>query len=303
MPIKVQNDLPVKEILEEENIFVMDEERSVHQDIRALEILILNLMPKKEETELQLLRCLSNTPMQVNVTLGMVGSHESKNTSSAHLNKFYEQFDELKKNKYDGMIITGAPVELLEFEEVDYWNEICRVFEWTKTNVTSTLHLCWGAQAALYYHYGIKKYSLPEKLSGLFWHTTHHKKCELVRGFDDSFLVPHSRHTDVDITEVEQIKDMTVLAKSKEAGLLLSISENGKKIFMMGHPEYDRLTLDEEFKRDTAKGLGNVKMPVNYYPDNDPKKQPLLTWRAISNAFYSNWINYYIYQTTPYILV
>lgn len=302
MPIRVQNDLPVKEILEHENIFVMDEERSVHQDIRPLEILILNLMPKKEETELQLLRCLSNTPMQLNITLGMVGSHESKNTSSAHLNKFYEEFDELKENKYDGMIITGAPVELLEFEEVDYWQEICRVFEWTKTNVTSTLHLCWGAQAALYYHYGIKKRILSKKLSGLFRHKTYHKKYELVRGFDDYFLVPHSRHTDVSLEEVKQIKDMIILAASDEAGLLLSMSENGKKIFMMGHPEYDRLTLDEEFRRDLAKGLDNVNMPVNYYPNNDIKNQPLLTWRAISNAFYSNWINYYIYQTTPYIL-
>lgn len=302
MPIRVQNDLPVKEILERENIFVMDEERSVHQDIRPLEILILNLMPKKEETELQLLRCLSNTPMQLNITLGMVGSHESKNTSSAHLNKFYEEFDAIKGNKYDGMIITGAPVELLEFEEVDYWQEICRVFEWTKTNVTSTLHLCWGAQAALYYHYGIKKRILSEKLSGLFRHKTYHKKCELVRGFDDFFLIPHSRHTDVSLEEVKKIENMTVLAASDEAGLLLSMSENGKKIFMMGHPEYDRLTLDEEFRRDLAKGLENVNMPVNYYPKNDFNNQPLLTWRAVSNAFYSNWINYYIYQTTPYIL-
>lgn len=302
MPIKVQNDLPVKEVLESENIFVMDEERSVHQDIRPLEILILNLMPKKEDTELQLLRCLSNTPMQVNITLCMVGSHESKNTSSTHLNKFYEPFDSIKRNKYDGMIITGAPIELLEFEEVDYWEEICRVFEWTNSNVTSTLHLCWGAQAALYYHYGIQKTVLPKKLSGLYWHHTYHKKCELVRGFDDCFLVPHSRHTDVSLWEVEQVENMTVLASSEEAGLLLSMCENGKKIFMMGHPEYDRFTLDEEFKRDTEKGLDSIDIPINYYPGNNPANPPLLTWRATSNAFYSNWINYYIYQTTPYIL-
>lgn len=302
MPIKVQNNLPVKEILESENIFVMDEDRSIHQDIRPLEILILNLMPKKEETELQLLRCLSNTPMQVNITLCMVGSHESKNTPSAHLCRFYEMFDDVKPNKYDGMIITGAPVELLEYEDVDYYNEICRVFDWTKTNVTSTLHLCWGAQAALYYHFGIEKYTLPQKLSGIYWHRTYHKKCELVRGFDDVFMAPHSRHTQVDIDKIKKIKGMEILASSDEAGLLLSIYENGKMIFMMGHPEYDRMTLDEEYKRDIEKGLDNVQMPVNYYPDNDFTKQPYLTWRAISNAFYSNWINYYIYQTTPYIL-
>ena len=299
MPIKIQGDLPVKEILEKENIFVMDESRASHQDIRPIQILILNLMPLKEETELQLLRSLSNTPLQVDVTFMAVESHQAKNTSANHLNKFYQTFPELKDNKYDGMIITGAPVEQMEFEEVDYWNELAEIMDWTNDHVTSTIYLCWAAQAGLYHHYGLKKRKLDKKMFGLFWHKVLNRKIPLVRGFDDMFLAPHSRHTEVPIEDIRACKDITILAESEEAGLFLAMAEGGRKIFVMGHPEYDRVTLDKEYKRDKDKGL-DIKMPVNYYPNDDDTQKPRLQWRSHGNILYSNWLNYYVYQTTPF---
>lgn len=301
MPIKIQSDLPVKEILEHENIFVMDETRALQQDIRPIQILILNLMPLKEETELQLLRSLSNTPLQIDVTFMAVSSHESKNTSRSHLNKFYLEFSQVKDKKYDGMIITGAPVEQMEFEEVDYWNELVEIMEWTKSHVHSTIHLCWGAQAALYYHYGLKKVPLSEKRFGLFWHKVQNRKIPLVRGFDDIFLAPHSRHTDVPPQDIHNCEALTVLAESDEAGVFLCMAMDGRQIFLMGHPEYDRVTLDGEYKRDKGKGL-DIQIPKNYYPDDNPENMPLLMWRAHANNLYTNWLNYYVYQTTPYDL-
>lgn len=301
MPIKIQSDLPVKEILEHENIFVMDETRALQQDIRPIQILILNLMPLKEETELQLLRSLSNTPLQIDVTFMAVSSHESKNTSRSHLNKFYLEFSQVKDKKYDGMIITGAPVEQMEFEEVDYWEELVEIMEWTKSHVHSTIHLCWGAQAALYYHYGLKKVPLPEKRFGLFWHKVQNRKIPLVRGFDDIFLAPHSRHTDVPPQNIHNCEALTVLAESDEAGVFLCMAMDGRQIFLMGHPEYDRVTLDGEYKRDKGKGL-DIQIPKNYYPDDNPENMPLLMWRAHANNLYTNWLNYYVYQTTPYDL-
>ena len=301
MPIRVQNDLPVKEILEHENIFVMDEYRASHQDIRPIRIGLLNLMPLKEDTELQILRSLSNTPLQVDVVFVRVDSHASKNTSTSHLNKFYESFRNIHHQKFDGFIITGAPVEQMEFEDVDYWKELEEIMEWTKTNVTSTLHLCWGAQAGMYYHFGINKKLLPEKKFGLFWHQVRNRKIPLVRGFDDVFLAPHSRHTEVPLDEIEADPRITILADSKEAGVFLCMAEDGRQIFVMGHPEYDRITLDTEYKRDLSKGL-DIHMPCNYYPNNDPDQKPLLTWRATANNLYTNWLNYYVYQVTPYDL-
>lgn len=301
MPIKIQGDLPVKEILEKENIFVMDETRAVHQDIRPIQILILNLMPLKEETELQLLRSLSNTPLQVDVTFMAVQSHVSKNTAKSHLNKFYQGFDELKNGKFDGMIITGAPVEQMEFEEVDYWDELTEIMEWTKTNVTSTIYLCWGAQAGLYYHYGLKKRMLDHKMFGLFWHKVSNRKIPLVRGFDDMFLAPHSRHTEVPMEDIRNCEELTILAESDEAGLFLAMAQEGRQIFVMGHPEYDRVTLDGEYKRDLGKGL-EIQLPENYYQNNDSEQKPLLMWRAHANNLYTNWLNYYVYQCTPYDL-
>ena len=280
MPIKIQGDLPVKEILEKENIFVMDENRAIHQDIRPIQILILNLMPLKEETELQLLRSLSNTPLQVDVSFMTVESHQSKNTSISHLNKFYQTFSELKNQKFDGMIITGAPVEQMEFEEVDYWDEIVEIMDWTDTHVTSTIYLCWAAQAGLYHHYGLQKRPLDHKMFGLFWHRVLNRKIPLVRGFDDVFLAPHSRHTEVPIEDIHACR----------------------KIFVMGHPEYDRVTLDGEYKRDMGKGLP-IDIPKNYYRDDDPENKPLLMWRAHANNLYTNWLNYYVYQSTPYDLM
>ena len=302
MPIRVQNDLPVKEILEQENIFVMDEHRAVHQDIRPIRIGLLNLMPLKEDTELQILRSLSNTPLQVDVVFVNVSSHVSKNTSTSHLNKFYLPFTDIKDQKFDGFIITGAPVEQIPFEEVDYWEELTEIMEWTKTHVTSTLHLCWGAQAALYYHYGINKEPLEEKLFGVFWHKVLNRKIPLVRGFDDVFLAPHSRHTDVPVEKLRADDRITILAESEKAGVFLSMAEEGRQIFVMGHPEYDRITLDGEYKRDLSKGLP-IKMPENYYPDNDPENKPLQTWRAHGNNLYTNWLNYYVYQVTPYDMI
>ena len=301
MPIKTQGDLPVKEILERENIFVMDEKRAMHQDIRPIHILILNLMPLKEETELQLLRSLSNTPLQVDVTFMAVESHEAKNTSLSHLNKFYETFTDIKKSKFDGMIITGAPVEQMPFEEVDYWNELTEIMDWTEKHVTSTIFLCWAAQASLYHFYGLEKKPLDKKMFGLFQHRVLNRKIPLVRGFDDVFLAPHSRHTEVPIADIHACKDLTVLAESEEAGLFLAMAEGGRKIFVMGHPEYDRVTLDGEYKRDLGKGM-DIQMPKNYYENNDCKNKPLLLWRAHANNLYTNWLNYYVYQSTPYDL-
>ncbi len=299
MPLRTQNDLPVRSILEKENIFVMDENRAMHQDIRPLEIGILNLMPLKEDTELQILRILSNTPLQVDITFLSTASHESKNTSKSHLNQFYETFDDIKERNLDGLIITGAPVEMMPFEEVDYWDEICRIMEWSKRHVTSTLHLCWGAQAGLYYHYGINKRILPEKKFGVFSHEVKHRKIPLMRGFDDVFLAPHSRHTDVAVEDIRKEKNLLLLADSKEAGIFLCMSKDGRQIFVMGHPEYDRLTLDKEYKRDKAKGM-DIALPKNYYPNDDPGKKPLLQWRSHADILYTNWLNYYVYQATPY---
>ena len=299
MPIKTQNDLPAKEILEKENVFVMDDNRAVHQNIRQLEIAIVNLMPLKEETELQILRSLSNTPLQVNVTFITTKSHESTHTSMSHLNKFYQTFDEVKNQKFDGLIITGAPVELMEYEEVDYWDEICQIMEWSKEHAFSTLHLCWGAQAGLYYHYGIQKHVLDKKMFGVFRHYVKNRKVPLVRGFDDIFYAPHSRHTEVRKEDIEKCENLTILAESDEAGVFLVIDKTGKQIFVMGHPEYDRLTLDSEYKRDKNKGLP-IDVPVNYYPNDDDTQKPVLTWRSHGNILYSNWLNYYVYQDVPY---
>ena len=301
MPIRVQNDLPVRGILEEENIFVMDESRAMQQDIRPIKIGLLNLMPLKEETELQILRMLSNTPLQIDVVFVNVSSHESKNTSTSHLNKFYVPFKDIKKKKFDGFIITGAPVEQLPFEDVDYWEELKEIMEWTKTHVTSTLHLCWGAQAGLYYHYGIDKEPLDAKMFGVFEHRVQNRKVPLVRGFDDVFYAPHSRHTTIPTETIANIPNMMILAESDEAGVFLCMSEDGKQIFVMGHPEYDRMTLNNEYMRDKNKGL-DIAVPKNYYPDDNCENKPLLTWRSNANNLYTNWANYYVYQATPYIL-
>ncbi len=302
MPIRVQGELPAKEILERENIFVMDEHRAIHQDIRPIEIAILNLMPLKEETELQLLRSLSNTPLQVNITFMMVFGHESKNTSTSHLNQFYETFDTVRRRRFDGMIITGAPVEQMPFEEVDYWSELEEIMDWAKENVTSTVYLCWAAQAALYHYYGINKRPLDKKMFGLFWHKVSNRKIPLVRGFDDIFLAPHSRHTEVPAADIHNCEELIVLAESDEAGVFLTMTKDGRQIFVMGHPEYDRVTLDGEYKRDLGKGL-DIEMPKNYYRDDNPENPPLLMWRSHANNMYTNWLNYYVYQATPYDMV
>ena len=299
MPIKIQNDLPAKEILERENIFVMDDQRAIHQDIRPIQILILNLMPLKEDTELQLLRSLSNTPLQVDVHFMTVESHESKNTPSSHLNKFYQTFPEIRKKRYDGMIITGAPVEQMEFEDVDYWEELISIMDWTEKHVTSTIILCWAAQAALYHFYGLEKRPLEQKMFGLFWHKVMNRKTPLVRGFDDMFLAPHSRHTETPMEDIRKCEELTVLAESEKAGLFLAMAEEGRRIFVMGHPEYDRITLDQEYKRDLSRNLP-ILLPENYYREDDPENRPLLMWRAHANNLYTNWLNYYVYQTTPY---
>ena len=301
MPIKVQSDLPAKEILENENIFVMDETRAMHQDIRPLQVLILNNMPIKQDTELQLLRALSNTPLQVDVTFMNTKTHVSQNTPASHLNRFYSTFDEIRHRKFDGMIITGAPVEDISFEEVDYWEETCKIMDWAETHVTSTLHICWAAQAGYYHYYGINKAHLPEKLFGVYDHKVMNRKVPLVRGFDDIFLAPHSRHTETPAEAIHACKEITILAESKDAGVFLAIAEEGKKIFVSGHPEYDRYTLHNEYERDLKKGLP-IHVPYNYYPEDDPTRKPLLQWRAHSNNLYSNWLNYYVYQVTPYEL-
>lgn len=301
MPIKIQRDLPARQELETENIFVMDEERAVTQDIRPLQILILNLMPIKQDTELQLLRALSNSPLQTDITFLKLSTHVSKNTDASHLNKFYMTFDEVCRNKYDGMIITGAPVEQLEYEEVNYWQELTEIMEWSKTHSTSTLHICWGAQAGLYYHYGIKKEILPKKAFGVFEHRVLNRKIPLVRGFDDYFMAPHSRHTTVSKDDILANEHLQILAESDEVGVFMVLGDNGKRIFVMGHPEYDRYTLDIEYKRDLGKGLP-IEIPKNYYPNDDVTQRPILSWRSHSNNIYSNWLNYYVYQETPYEL-
>ena len=299
MPIKVQNNLPAKLVLENENIFIMDENRAMSQDIRPLKIAILNLMPLKEDTEVQILRQLSNTPLQLDVTFLTTASYTGKNTAVSHLDKFYMTFDEIKKERFDGLIITGAPVEKLPFEEVLYWEELEEIMEWSKTHVTSTLHLCWGAQAGLYYHFGVPKYDLDQKLFGVYGQQLLHRKEPLVRGFDDYFMAPHSRYTYNKREDIEAVEELKILAVSEEAGVFLVISRDGKQVFVLGHPEYDRVTLDKEYKRDKEKGL-DIEIPVNYYPGNDPEKRPMLQWRGHSNALYCNWINYYVYQNTPY---
>lgn len=301
MPIKIQSDLPAKEILEAENIFVMDEHRAMHQDIRPVKILILNLMPLKQDTELQILRALSNTPLQVDVSFLHMSTHVSKNTSFSHLNKFYQVFDDVKQEKFDGMIITGAPVETMEFEEVGYWDELTQIMDWSDSHVTSTLHICWGSQAGLYHHYGIHKHQLPQKMFGIYPHQVQNRKEPLVRGFDDIFMAPHSRHTGIDEEAVHADSRLKVLAHSEEAGIYIILAEEGKRIFITGHPEYDRFTLDQEYRRDKDKGLP-IQMPINYYPDNDDTKRPLLQWRSHANNLYTNWLNYYVYQMTPYEL-
>ncbi|QOR65169.1 homoserine O-succinyltransferase [Cytobacillus suaedae] len=299
MPITVPNNLPAKEVLEKENIFIMDETRAFTQDIRPLNIVILNIMPNKEKTETQLLRLLGNTPLQVHITLISPETYEPKTTSRNHLEQFYTTFSEIKEKKFDGMIITGAPIEHLEFEEVAYWKELQSILNWTKTNVTSTLHICWGAQAALYHHYGIRKYSLPKKCSGVFTHTVQRKDSRLVRGFDDIYNVPHSRFTDLHQEDILNHPELDLLSISDEAGVCLVSTKDGKQIFLTGHPEYDITTLEEEFKRDKELNL-EVETPRHYYENDDPSLPPLHTWKSHANLLFSNWLNYYVYQETPY---
>lgn len=304
MPIRVSDTLPAIETLNNENIFVMTETRALTQDIRPLEIVVLNLMPQKIVTETQLLRILGNTPLQVNVSFMHTKTHVSKNTSKSHIQTFYTTFEEVKHKKFDGLIITGAPVETINFEEVDYWEELCGIMEWSKTNVTSTLHICWGAQAALYYHYGIKKFETEKKVFGVFEHTVNHEKKHkmLLRGFDDRFFVPHSRHTQISEEEVKKVPELEILASSKEAGLYIISAKSERQFFVTGHSEYDFDTLKNEYLRDKAKGL-DIEMPKNYFPENDPKNTPPNVWRAHANLLFSNWLNYYVYQTTPFDFV
>lgn len=302
MPIVIPRELPAHDILTEENIFVMGTQRAFSQDIRPIKIAIVNLMPTKIQTETQLLRLLGNTPLQVDVTLIRTASYESKNVSREHLDSFYTTFDQVKDQKFDGMIITGAPVESLEFEEVSYWDELTQIMEYTKENVTSTFHICWGAQAGLYYHYGIKKHKLPEKLFGVFKHDTNMKKVKLLRGFDDMFYAPHSRHTEIRTEDLLKIPEIEILAHSDVAGANIISAQDGKYIFVTGHSEYDRDTLKDEYFRDVNKGL-KIAVPENYFPDDDPGKIPLVTWRSHANLLFSNWLNYYVYQVTPYDII
>lgn len=301
MPIKVQSNLPAKKILEEENIFIMDEKRAMTQDIRPLRIAILNLMPLKEDTEVQLLRSLSNTPLQVDVTFLTTGSYVGKNTAHSHLDQFYLTFEDVMNSRFDGLIITGAPVEQMEFEEVEYWEELKKIMDWSKTHVTSTLHICWGAQAGLYYHYGVNKVPLENKMFGIFPHYLHNRREPFIRGFDDVFYAPHSRHTTVTRESIEANPELTILAESDEAGVFIVLAKEGRQIFVMGHPEYDRITLDKEYKRDASKGLP-IEVPKNYYPEDNASSLPNLIWRAHANVMYTNWLNYYVYQITPYDL-
>ena len=299
MPIRIPNDLPAAAALQQENIFVMPQDRAMTQDIRPLEIVLLNLMPTKIITETQLSRLLGNTPMQVNLELMHTTSHKPKNVSEEHMLSFYKSFDELKHRKFDGMVITGAPVEKLEFEDVDYWDELCQIMEWSKTNVHSTFHICWGAQAGLYYHYGIKKYPLPEKLFGVFPHHADYKRAILLRGFDDEFYAPHSRHTTIRREDVEDVWDLRIIASSDEAGVYAVQTKGGRQIFVTGHSEYDPETLKTEYLRDKNLGLP-IAVPKNYFPDDDDTKDPIVKWRSHANLLFSNWLNYFVYQTTPY---
>lgn len=301
MPIKIMNALPAREILENENVFVMTENRAASQDIRPLKILIANLMPTKIETETQLLRLLGNSPLQVQIELLQMKSHQSKNTSAAHLIDFYKTFDEVCNDRYDGMIITGAPVEQLPFEEVDYWEELCQIMKWSRTHVYSVFHICWGAQAGLYYFYGIEKRKLNEKLSGVYRHRVCDVYHPLMRGFDDNFYAPHSRYTDVLAEDIEAHDELVILSTSKRAGVFIAARKDGRQFFVTGHAEYDRNTLAKEYFRDLNRGL-NPKVPENYFPDDDPSALPMLTWRSAANLLYTNWLNYYVYQQTPYDL-
>ncbi len=301
MPIKVPDNLPAQQVLKSEGIFVMNESRAYSQDIRPLKIAVLNLMPNKEQTEVQLLRLLGNTPLQVDIRLIFMKSHTPKNTSIEHLSEFYKDFDQIRHDKFDGMIITGAPIEMLEFEEVTYWNELKEIMAWTKVNVTSTLHICWGAQAGLYYHYGINKLPLSSKSFGVFPHTVLKKQVMLFQGFDDIFYAPHSRHTTVLRDDIIKNSSLELLSESEEAGVYIVMSKDGRQIFVTGHSEYDPLTLKDEYDRDTQKGE-NIQPPKYYFPDDDDKKLPIVNWRAHSNLFFQNWLNYYVYQITPYNL-
>jgi homoserine O-succinyltransferase/O-acetyltransferase len=299
MPINVPDKLPAIKILKEENIFVMDESSAAHQDIRPLKIAVLNLMPIKQTTETQLIRMLSNNPLQIELELIHIASHISKNTSEKHLRTFYKGFDEIKNEKFDGMIITGAPIEHLEFEDVTYWDEIKEIMEWTNHHVMSTLYICWAAQAGLYYFYDIPKYNLPAKMFGVFEHNVLNNKLPLVRGFDDTFMAPHSRHTEIKRSDIDKVAGLEIVAESVDAGVYLVMADNGRKIFVTGHSEYEPDTLKSEYERDIKKGL-KINIPENYFLNNDPNKPPFVTWRSHANLLYSNWLNYYVYQITPY---
>ena len=299
MPIRIPNELPATRTLRDENIFVITETRAITQDIRPLEIAILNLMPTKIETETQLARLLGNTPLQVRCELIMTSTHKAKNTSEEHMLTFYKTFDDIKDRTFDGLVITGAPVEHLKFEEVEYWRELCQIMEWSKTHVTSTLHICWGAQAALYYHYGIEKHPLQKKLFGVFPHTLDYRRSILFRGFDDVFMVPHSRRTTVKREDIEAVPALRILASSEEAGVYAVIADHGRQIFITGHSEYDADTLGREYLRDKKAGIP-IDVPANYYPDDDETKPPIVSWRSSANLLFSNWLNYFVYQTTPY---
>ena len=299
MPIKIPNLLPATQVLLHENIFVMTETRAMTQDIRPLKILMLNLMPQKIVTETQIARLIGNTPLQVELELLQTATHKSKHTSAEHMLAFYKTFDEVKQKKYDGLIITGAPVEQMAFEEVDYWEELCEIMEWSKTHVTSTFHICWGAQAGLYYHYGVRKYPLEKKMFGVFEHTLDHKQSILFRGFDDTFVVPHSRHTTCRREDIEAVPELKILASSEEAGVFVCATDKGRQIFVTGHSEYDPDTLKKEYFRDKEAGLP-IELPKNYFPDDDDTKEPIVKWRSCANLLYSNWLNYFVYQSTPY---
>ena len=299
MPIRIPNDLPATSALQQENIFVMTQNRATQQDIRPLEIVLLNLMPTKIATETQLSRLLGNTPLQVNLELMHTTSHQAKNVSQDHLLSFYKSFDELKDRKFDGMVITGAPVEKMDFEDVDYWDELCQIMQWSKTHVHSTFHICWGAQAGLYYHYGVKKQELPEKLFGVYRHQVEYKRSILLRGFDDTFWAPHSRHTTVLREDLDRVSELKILASSPEAGVYAMMTKGGRQIFVTGHSEYDPETLKTEYLRDKNLGLP-ISVPVNYFPEDDDTKEPIVRWRGHANLLFSNWLNYFVYQTTPY---
>ena len=299
MPIKLPNKLPAIEELRKENIFVMEESRAIQQDVRPLRVAILNLMPLKKIAETDLIRNLANTPMQVELDLLHMDGHESKNTPREHMEVFYKTFDQIKHQKYDGLIITGAPVELLEFEEVDYWNRLTEIMQWSKEHVTSTLHICWGAQAGLYYHYGIKKYPLPKKVFGVFDHKITDRKPHLVRGFDDVFPAPHSRYTENRMEDIQNHPDLFLLAWSEQIGSNIVVSKDNRQIFISGHLEYNPLTLKQEYDRDIAKGL-DIEVPRNYFPDDNPESEPVIRWRAHASLLFSNWLNYYVYQMTPF---